>query len=243
MTMASDRPQPSRPSNRTWLWIGLMGATPIMLAVSFHLGSGNFGHGGHNEAVAGEEIERPFRQDKSDSPTPRRHRAPELDGGTAWLNTGKPLRLKDLRGKIVLLDFWTLCCINCIHTLPDLAKLEQKYANQLVVVGVHSPKFDSEKTNESIRKAILRYEIAHPVVNDADMKIWRTYRVHAWPTLALIDPEGNFLGMTNGEGRYELLDKVIGKVIEEHREKKTLNEKPLKFQLARAAENGSSPLF
>ncbi|HEV3115470.1 MAG TPA: thioredoxin-like domain-containing protein, partial [Gemmataceae bacterium] len=80
-----------------------------------------------------------------------RFRAPEFDGGVAWLNTAGPLRLRDLRGKIVLLDFWTLCCINCIHTLPDLAKLEKKYANQLVVVGVHSAKFDNEKNSESIR--------------------------------------------------------------------------------------------
>src|SRR5262249_29116636 len=102
-----------------------------------------------------------------------RNRAPELDGGVAWLNTASPVRLRDLRGKIVLLDFWTLCCINCIHTLPDLAKLEKKYANQLVVIGVHSAKFENERNSESIRKAILRYEISHPVVNDADMKIWR----------------------------------------------------------------------
>src|SRR5205809_1047718 len=96
--------------------------------------------------------------------TPEAPEAPELEGGSAWLNTAGPIRMKDLRGKIVLLDFWTLCCINCIHTLPDLAKLEQKYADQLVVIGVHSAKFDNEKNTESIRKAILRYEISHPVV-------------------------------------------------------------------------------
>ena len=103
-------------------------------------------------------------------------KAEELDGGTAWLNTAGPIRLKDLRGKFVLLDFWTYCCINCIHTLPDLAKLEKKYANQLVVIGVHSAKFDNEKDSAAIRKAILRYEISHPVVNDAEMKIWRKLR-------------------------------------------------------------------
>ena len=103
--------------------------------------------------------------------------APELDGGVAWLNTAGPLSLKkDLKGKVVLLDFWTLCCINCIHILPDLAKLEKKYPNELVVIGVHSPKFDNEKDTKSIRKAVLRYEIAHPVVNDADRKIWDRLR-------------------------------------------------------------------
>ena len=78
--------------------------------------------------------------------------APDLIGGTGWLNTTRPISLKDLRGKVVLLDFWTLCCINCIHTLPDLEKLEKKWGKELVVIGVHSPKFDNEKSTESIRK-------------------------------------------------------------------------------------------
>lgn len=170
--------------------------------------------------------------------------APELEGGVAWLNTAGPLSLKkDLRGKVVLLDFWTLCCINCIHVIPDLARLERKYANELVVIGVHSPKFDSEKDTASIRKAILRYQIEHPVVNDADHKIWNSYGVEAWPTLVLIDPEGNLLGEVSGEGNFELLDKVIAKVIEEHRQKKTLNEQPIRFDLARFRESGDTPLF
>src|SRR5918992_184204 len=101
----------------------------------------------------------------------------------AWPMLGGLLALKDLKGKVVLLDFWTLCCINCIHIQPDLRKLEKKYADQLVVIGVHSPKFDNEKDTPSIRKAILRYEILHPVVNDADHKIWNRYGIEAWPTM------------------------------------------------------------
>jgi DNA-binding beta-propeller fold protein YncE len=167
-------------------------------------------------------------------------KAPELDGGVAWLNTDQPVKLKDLRGKIVVLDFWTLCCINCIHTLPDLAKLEKKYENEVVVIGVHSAKFDNEKETQSIRKAILRYEITHPVVNDAEMKIWNTYDVHSWPTLVLIDPEGNFIGKAAGEGNYDVLDKNIAKLIKTHKEKKTLNEKPIKFALERDRQG---PLF
>jgi thiol-disulfide isomerase/thioredoxin len=115
--------------------------------------------------------------------------APELVGGTDWLNTDKPIKLADLKGRIVLLDFWTLCCINCIHTLPDLARLEARYPF-LVVIGIHSPKFENEKKTESVRKAILRYEIKHPVYNDADKKLWGIYGVNWWPTLVLIDPDG-----------------------------------------------------
>ncbi|HLJ95689.1 MAG TPA: thioredoxin-like domain-containing protein, partial [Gemmataceae bacterium] len=144
---------------------------------------------------------------------------------------------------IVLLDFWTLCCINCIHTLPDLAKLEKKYPNELVVIGVHSAKYDNEKNSESIRKAILRYEITHPVANDANMKIWQAYGVNSWPTLYLVDPEGYLVGRGSGEGLGEAVDSAIAKLIKEHRAKKTLKEGTLRFDLARSREPGNRPLF
>jgi thiol-disulfide isomerase/thioredoxin/sugar lactone lactonase YvrE len=172
-----------------------------------------------------------------------RAKAPELDGGTAWLNTDNPLKLADLRGHIVLLDFWTLCCINCIHTLPDLAKLEAKYPGVLVVIGVHTPKFPNEKKTESIRKAILRYQVSHPVVNDSEAIIWRRYRVSSWPTLALIDPEGNFYGRISGEGVYEVLDQHIDKLVKDYRAKKLLKSDPLPFQLARLKESADRPLY
>ncbi|HEV2763220.1 MAG TPA: thioredoxin-like domain-containing protein, partial [Pyrinomonadaceae bacterium] len=104
-----------------------------------------------------------------------RVRAPELAGGRGWLNTDKPLSLAALRGKVVLLDFWTYGCINCVHVIPDLKRLEEKYAKELVVIGVHSAKFENEKETDNIRRIILRYEIEHPVVNDADFKIWEAY--------------------------------------------------------------------
>jgi thiol-disulfide isomerase/thioredoxin/sugar lactone lactonase YvrE len=219
------------------------------------------GNGAPEEATPGERIANPSHEPPRETPVAakqnqetaapqatavaqsNRFPAPELDGGVAWLNTAGPIRLKDLRGKIVVLDFWALCCINCIHTLPDLARLEKKYANQVVVIGVHSAKYDNEKNTESIRKAILRYEITHPVVNDADMRIWRAYGVHSWPTLYLIDPEGNLVGRGSGEGLYEALDEAIAKLIKIHRANKTLNERPLRFELARTHENGRSPLF
>jgi sugar lactone lactonase YvrE len=172
----------------------------------------------------------------------RPEKAPDFEGATGWLNSAGPISMKDLRGKIVLLDFWTLCCINCIHVLPDLDKLEKKYPNELVVIGVHTPKFDSEKANESIRKAILRYEISHPVVNDSERKVWDAFGARAWPTIMLVDPEGNLVYNESGEGQYADLDREIARMIKVHKEKKTLNTRPMKFELARASEGGS-PLF
>jgi thiol-disulfide isomerase/thioredoxin len=183
------------------------------------------------------------RSGQKDNGDEQRIKAPELEGGTAWLNTAGPIRIKDLKGKVVVLDFWTFCCINCIHTLPDLAKLEKKYKNELVVIGVHSAKFENEKVTENIRKAILRYEISHPVVNDASMKIWRNYEVSSWPTLYVIDPEGYVVARGAGEGLYEGLDRAVAKLIEVHKAKKTLDEKPRRFELARFSEKGDSPLF
>jgi thiol-disulfide isomerase/thioredoxin len=220
---------PARPE-RLWCRVLILGLLPLLLLVA---GCGQTPLGG--QALGAD------RDDTQDDLTGQP--APELDGGVAWLNTAGPLKLKDLRGKVVLLDFWTYCCINCMHVMPDLEKLEKKYANELVVIGVHSAKFDNEKDSENIRKAILRYEIAHPVVNDANQKLWDAYNVHSWPTFFLIDPEGNNLGQAAGEGQFELLDKVIAKVIEKHKKKKTLDEKPRKFELARFQENGASPLF
>ncbi|HWQ34769.1 MAG TPA: thioredoxin-like domain-containing protein [Blastocatellia bacterium] len=157
--------------------------------------------------------------------------APDFPSGMEWLNTDRPISLRDLRGKIVLLDFWTYCCINCMHILPELKKLEQKYGNQLVVVGVHSAKFTNEKGTENIRQAIMRYEIEHPVLNDRDMEVWQQYAARAWPTLVLINPKGKIIGVHSGEGIYELFDEVIGKTAAYFRAKGELDEKPLKFRL------------
>ena len=166
--------------------------------------------------------------------------APDLVGGTDWLNTDKPIKMADLKGRIVLLDFWTLCCINCIHTLPDLAKLEARYPGILVVIGVHSPKFDNEKKTESIRKAILRYEIKHPVINDADHKIWKAFGVNSWPTLVLIDPDGKVVGFAPGEGNLEVVDLYINKLIKEFKDK-GLKKDPIAFNLLKEKE--ATPLY
>jgi thiol-disulfide isomerase/thioredoxin len=170
-----------------------------------------------------------------------RVRAPEIEGGSGWLNTDKPLSLAALKGKVVLLDFWTYGCINCIHIIPDLKKLEEKYANQLVVIGVHSAKFKNEKETENIRRIILRYEIEHPVYNDSEYAVWQNYGIRAWPTQVLIDPAGYIVGGVSGEGNYEVIDEAITKVIEEFRKRGELNEEPLKLALERA-KVGDLPL-
>ncbi|HYG82619.1 MAG TPA: thioredoxin-like domain-containing protein, partial [Pyrinomonadaceae bacterium] len=174
-------------------------------------------------------------------PQEGRVRAPELTGARGWLNTDRPLSLAALKGKVVLLDFWTYGCINCIHIIPDLKKLEAKYANQLVVIGVHSAKFENEKETENIRRIILRYEIEHPVVNDADFDIWTRYRVRAWPTQVLIDPAGYVVGAVSGEGHYDVLDAAIGQTIADFRKRGELNEQPLRLALERA-KTGDLPL-
>jgi len=168
-------------------------------------------------------------------------RAPELAGDEGWLNTEKPLSLAGLKGKIVLLDFWTYGCVNCIHIIPDLKRLEEKYPNELVVIGVHSAKFDNERETENIRRIILRYGIEHPVVNDGRFAIWNAYAVNAWPTQVLIDPDGYVIARVSGEGNYPIFDRLIQTTAAEFRKKGKLNESPASFALERA-KVGSLPL-
>ena len=164
-------------------------------------------------------------------PFPKRVKAPPLDGGIDWLNTAGPIQLSKLKGKVVLLDFWTFCCINCIHVLPDLKKLEQEFPDDLVVLGVHSAKFSGEQRSENIRDAIMRYDIAHPVVNDADMKIWNAYGSRSWPTMVLIDPEGYAVQVYSGEGNYEQIRNDVKTLVDFHKKNGTLDPKPLRFEL------------
>ncbi|MBV6623696.1 MAG: redoxin domain-containing protein [Rivularia sp. (in: Bacteria)] len=153
----------------------------------------------------------------------RRIRAPELPQNYPWLNTHKPFSLKQLRGRIVILDFWTYCCINCLHVLPDLKYLEQKYKDSVTVIGVHSAKFDNEKETENIRQAILRYDIEHPVLVDRDFRIWQEYAVRAYPTFVVINPQGYIVATLTGEGKREILDEAIAKLIQLHQDKGTID--------------------
>ena len=158
-------------------------------------------------------------------------RAPELSGAVAWLNVPAPLSLKALRGKVVLLDFWTYGCINCIHILPDLKKLEARFPDELVVIGVHAAKFTNEKATENIRQIIRRYEIAHPVANDAEFRIWRAYAVRAWPSRVIIDPAGYVVGAASGEGNYEGFEQAIATVIATFDERGEVDRRPLALKL------------
>jgi thiol-disulfide isomerase/thioredoxin len=135
--------------------------------------------------------------------------APPLDGGVEWVNTPGPIKLADFRGRFVLLDFWTYCCINCMQELPEIKKLEQAFPNELAVIGVHSAKFEGEQDSQNIREAVQRYEIEHPVVNDAKMAIWRSYGARSWPTLVLIDPAGEVVWARGGERTFDEMKKVI----------------------------------
>ncbi|MBN1200465.1 MAG: redoxin domain-containing protein [Anaerolineae bacterium] len=153
--------------------------------------------------------------------------APDFPGGLDWINVSEPLTLDALRGKIVMLDFWTYGCINCIHIIPDLKRLEAEYPNELVVVGVHSAKFDNEGETENIRRIVRRYEIEHPVLNDSDFVMWQEYGVRAWPTVMVIDPFGKIVGSLSGEPLYERVAPIIQTMVEEYGAAGVLDLSPL----------------
>lgn len=156
--------------------------------------------------------------------------APAFPSGLDWINTGgRPVTLKELRGKVVLLDFWTYGCINCFHIIPDLDKLHQTYGHKLVIIGVHSAKFATERKTSHIAMVVQRYGIDHPVVNDKNMQIWKAYGAEGWPTLTLIDPAGKVVGQVSGEGHYVLLNKAIGLLVNGFGAKHEINDKPLWF--------------
>jgi len=170
--------------------------------------------------------------DAKENPAPRVH-APELTGAFEWFNVDTPLTIRALRGKVVLLDFWTYGCVNCMHILPDLKRLEEKYARELVVVGVHSAKFANERKADNIRHIVMRYDITHPVVNDKEFAIWKAYGARAWPTQVLIDPEGYVVATASGEGKAEAFDRAIAAVIHVFDEHGGLDRRPLKPSLER----------
>ncbi|MEU3721588.1 NHL domain-containing thioredoxin family protein [Streptomyces sp. NPDC031705] len=160
------------------------------------------------------------------APAPRKRarvRAPELIGKGGWLNTGgKELTLADLRGRVVLLDFWTFCCINCLHVLDELRELEEKHRDTVVIIGVHSPKFVHEAEHAAVVDAVERYEVHHPVLDDPELATWKQYAVRAWPTLVVIDPEGYVVAQHAGEGHAHAIARLVEELEAEHEAKGTL---------------------
>ncbi|MET9171029.1 NHL domain-containing thioredoxin family protein [Streptomyces misionensis] len=161
----------------------------------------------------------------TDSARPRRPRvrAPELTGEGGWLNTGdRRYTLADLRGRIVVLDFWTFCCINCLHVLDELRELEERHRDTVVVIGVHSPKFAHEADHRAVADAVERYGVAHPVLDDPRLATWKQYAVRAWPTLVVIDPEGYVVAQHAGEGHVHAIERLVTELQAEHGAKGTL---------------------
>jgi thiol-disulfide isomerase/thioredoxin len=158
-------------------------------------------------------------------------RAPEFPAGLEWLNTERPLTLAALRGKVVILDFWTYCCINCQHVLPQLRRLEERFPNELAVIGVHSAKFTSEEETYNVRAAVMRHDIRHPVVNDRAFVMWRAYAVRAWPTIVIIDPDGKVIGGHSGEFDAAPLGDLIGDLIAKHEAAGGVDRTPLRLLL------------
>ncbi|MEU9762104.1 NHL domain-containing thioredoxin family protein [Streptomyces sp. NPDC047985] len=151
-----------------------------------------------------------------------RVRAPELQG-RSWINTGgKELSLADFRGRTLVLDFWTFCCVNCLHVLDELRELEEKHRDTVVIIGVHSPKFVHEAEHEAVVDAVERYEVRHPVLDDPELATWKQYAVRAWPTLVVIDPEGYVVAQHAGEGHAHAIEKLVEELEAEHAAKGTL---------------------
>jgi thiol-disulfide isomerase/thioredoxin/streptogramin lyase len=154
-------------------------------------------------------------------PTARIHAAPLV--GRGWLNTaGEDVSLAELRGKFVLLDFWTFCCVNCLPVLDELRELERRFADMLVIVGVHSPKFAHEADAAALAAAVERYGVHHPVLDDPDLVTWQAYAARAWPTLVLIDPEGYIVAQLSGEGHAHGLQVLLDELVAEHEARGTL---------------------
>jgi sugar lactone lactonase YvrE/thiol-disulfide isomerase/thioredoxin len=173
----------------------------------------------------------PIEKEADEDPFPRSLKSPSLAGGVQWLNTSGPLEVRDLKGKFVILDFWTYCCINCMHILPELKKLEQAYPNEVVVIGVHSAKFTTEKDTANIRAAVLRHGIEHPVVNDANQAIWDKFALEGWPGLRVIDPQGRLVAGHGGEITFEDLDRFLKMTLPYYKKRGLLDETPVRFAL------------
>lgn len=160
--------------------------------------------------------------------------APEFPDGLEWLNVPRPLTMADLRGKLVIIDFWTYGCINCIHNMPDLKRLQLEHPDELVVIGVHSAKFSAEAETDNIRQILARYRIDYPVINDRDMRVWNLWNARAWPTTVLVDAAGVLAAIHIGEGSYAALKPTVRVLLREAEARGSLDRTPLPALLERA---------
>ena len=141
--------------------------------------------------------------------------APELTN-TTWLNVDSPLRLADLRGKVVILEMWTFCCINCQHVIPSLKEWHSKYKDQgLVIIGNHFPEFSYESDLQNLKSAIAKNGIEYAVAQDNNGDTWRAYKNQYWPTLYLLDKQGHLRYVHIGEGRYKETEENIKALLAE----------------------------
>jgi thiol-disulfide isomerase/thioredoxin len=135
--------------------------------------------------------------------------APEFSGIDQWLNS-QPLTMAGLRGKVVLIDFWTYSCINCLRTLPHVNRWVQTYQDQgLVVVGVHTPEFAFERSTRNVQTAMQRFGVKHPVAQDNSYSTWKAWSNQYWPAHYLVDARGHIQYRHFGEGRYEETEAAI----------------------------------
>ncbi len=160
--------------------------------------------------------------------------APEFPDGLEWLNVPRPLTMADLRGKLVIIDFWTYGCINCMHNMPDLKRLQSEHPDELVVIGVHSAKFSAEAETDNIRQTLARYQIDYPVVNDRAMRVWNLWNARAWPTTVLVDAAGVLAAIHIGEGSYAALKPTVRVLLREAEARGSLDRTPLPALLERA---------
>ncbi len=170
-----------------------------------------------------------------------RVRAPELRGSGAWVEPGA-LALSDLRGRIVLLDFWTSCCVNCIHVLEELRGLERRFSDVLTIIGIHTPKFPHERDPDAVADAVARHRVEHPVLHDPDGVIWDAYAVRAWPTLVLIDAVGRVAATVSGEGHAVRLAAAIERLVQEGHEQEVLGPEPVGLTDSGPTPTGRSEL-
>lgn len=140
-----------------------------------------------------------------------------VDKEENWLNVERPLQLSDLKNRVILLDFWSYSCVSCIQSLPEIKKLKEKFGSKLTVIGVHSRKFNNGRDLQSVKKAILKYDITYPVINDADLKIWNNFEIKAWPTYALIDVRGGLVETYVGDSHFSEMGKDISKLISKYK--------------------------